>query len=621
MSLISVLSLSCEHASRCLFKDANFSIASGDKVAVVGPNGCGKSSLLDILANPDGSQLASVVKQNGLRVAFCPQKIQFDPDHSIYDHLFQSDSSVTQAYKAYDRALKSYQTFQTTESEQAFNDASQRMDQCDAWVYESRVRALLNELHIDDLNKKMGLLSGGMLKKIALAQFFLEPADCLILDEPTNHLDIPTIEWLEKRLLETSSALIMVTHDRYFLNKVCQKIIEIDQQTVYTYDGNYEAYLAQREQRLARAQKSESRVQSVLRVELAWLKRGPKARSTKQKARKDRIHALMTRDALTPEAVLSFNVADRRMGKKICELKAISKSFDERCVIRPFSYRFNEGDRIGILGPNGSGKTTLVNMIMQELRPDSGEIDVGVNTEFGYFDQHSASFDPYQTVLEFVNEIGSHIKQHDGTYVSGSKLLEQFLFSSEQFNTPIGQLSGGEKRRLHLVSLLLKNPNFLIFDEPTNDLDIQTLSVLEQFLCDFKGSVIVISHDRYFLDRVVNQLFVLKPNTDIAVLAGSYSDYADVVKDIHLLDSERVKNNDKPSISNNQKNRQKQKQIQMLEKKIENLESKKKQILMQQLSDMGFDHPDYKQQCEKSACLDTELDTAMSEWSALVDND
>lgn len=361
------------------------------------------------------------------------------------------------------------------------------MDHLNLWEYEERVSSILRELDIVNLDQKMSELSGGMRKKIALEQTFFDNSELLILDEPTNHLDIATIEWLEGMLKKQQSAIVMVTHDRYFLDKICTKIIEIDQQQVFVYNGNYQTYLEGRAQRYLSQEKQESRIQSVLRVELAWLRRGPKARSTKQKARKERIGGMMTRKVINPDEVLSLEVGQRRIGKKILELKSISKSFGERALIRDFSYAFTKGEKIGILGPNGVGKSTFLNLIMDKLQPDSGEIDVGVNTVFGYFDQHSGAFDLTQSVYEHVSEIGTQFTCSDGSTLSASKLLERFLFPSTMLKTVIGKLSGGERRRLHLVCLLLANPNFLLFDESTNDLDIQTLSVLEDFLLSFSG--------------------------------------------------------------------------------------------------------------------------------------
>ena len=372
-----------------------------------------------------------------------------------------------------------------------------------------------------------------MLKKIELARIFFDDVDLLIMDEPTNHLDIETIDWLETMLKRMDAAVLMVTHDRYFLDKICTRIFEIDQQSLFVYRGSYADFLTQRSARLSAQQREQAAINSVLRVELEWLKRGPKARSTKQKARKDRIQDLMNRKTFSEDQILSLDVSNRRLGNKILELKDVTKSFDGRTVLKPFSYTFKEGEKIGILGPNGAGKTTMLNLIAGRLFPDSGHIDIGVNTVFGYFEQHSHALDPDLSIYAYVKQIGEQITLHDGTQLSASKLLERFLFPSNMLSTPIGKLSGGERRRLHLVCMLLRNPNFLLFDEPTNDLDVLTLSVLEDFLLNFKGCVMVISHDRYFMDRVIDHLFIFKGNGEIQQFWGGYTDYADTVAELN----------------------------------------------------------------------------------------
>ncbi len=500
MSLISVQTLSCSQGAKTLFNDISFTIEANDKIALVGVNGCGKTTLLTQIADVIDEPISEIATQQSLKITKLHQSSDFDPTHSIHDHLF------------------------TTHSDED-------------WEYASRVISILRELHITDLDQKMGTLSGGMIKKIALAQLFFEDTDLLILDEPTNHLDIETIDWLEKMLRRMNCALLMVTHDRYFLDKICNKILEIDQQSLFIYRGNYQSFLEQRDVRYQTLRSEDQTVRSILRVELEWLKRGPKARSTKQKARKDRIDTLVNRKSLTEDTGIELAVSGRRLGKKILELKNISKSFDKRIIIRDFSYSFKESEKIGILGPNGAGKTTLFNIITEHLEPDSGELDTGVNTVFGYFDQHSMDFDLSLTILQHIKSYGTHITMHDGTQLSATKLLERFLFPTTSFNTAIGKLSGGERRRLHLVCLLLTNPNFLLFDEPTNDLDIMTLSVLEDFLINFAGCVIIISHDRYFLDRVADHLLICDGKGNIERFWGTYSDYAQSQKEANATSS------------------------------------------------------------------------------------
>jgi ABC transport system ATP-binding/permease protein len=587
MSLLSVNNLTCTQAIKTLFENATFGIEPGDKIAVIGTNGSGKTTLLSLLAQSTQSACNEIAIKKSLRITYLPQQFIFNPEHTILDHLFRSNTPVAQAIRSYQECLNQFNENPTQETESALTSATSKMDHINAWDYEERVSSILRELNIYEFSQKMKDLSGGMQKKIALAQAFFEETDLLILDEPTNHLDITTIEWLEGMLSRQASAIVMVTHDRYFLNKVCTKILEIDQQRLFVYKGNYQTYLEQREQRYSAQDKHEKSIQSVLRVELAWLSRGPKARSTKQKARKQNIDKLLSRKTYDTEEKLDLNTGYRRLGKKILELKDISKSFDEQRVIDSFSYSFKRGERIGILGPNGAGKTTLLNLIMERIAPDSGCVDAGINTAFGYFDQHSQVFDLNMSIYKHVSQIGSQITCHDGTILSASKLLERFLFPSSTLKTPIGKLSGGERRRLHLVCLLLKNPNFLLFDEPTNDLDIQTLSVLEDFLLSFSGCVIIISHDRYFMDRVVDQLLVFNMQGKISSFSGNYSEYMSELKVAKSIANKKANTpppstgidaNTSPPPEKKRLTYREQEELKQLEKEIDSLENDKKKI-------------------------------------------
>jgi ABC transport system ATP-binding/permease protein len=626
MSLLSVKNMSVSQNIKTLFENATFGVDEKDKVAVIGPNGCGKTTLLTILANHEKSPEYNIVTNQGLSISYLAQTLDFNPDHTIKTHLFQSPSPAAKAMRDYQECLDNYQDAPNTKTEEALTEATDQMNHLDAWEYEARVSSILSELNIKDLDQEMKDLSGGMLKKVALAQVFFEQTDLLILDEPTNHLDLSTIEWLEGMLQRYQSALIMVTHDRYFLDKVCTKVFEIDQQKFFVYRGNYQTYLEQRELRYAEQDKHEQSIQSVLKVELAWLRRGPKARSTKQKARKERIGTMLQRDTYSPEQTLELNVSERRLGKKICELKEISKSFDSRKIIDDFSYTFKKGERIGILGPNGAGKTTLLNLIMSKLSPDTGEVDVGVNTVFGYFDQHSQNFDLEMTIFEHVNQIGSQIKRPDGSTVSVSKLLEQFLFPSQMLKTQIGKLSGGEKRRLYLVCLLLENPNFLLFDEPTNDLDIQTLSVLENFLETFAGCVIVISHDRYFMDRVVDRLFVFNSKAQITPFDGNYTDYSDTLKVIQAMSNST--GNKAPASEKKQDDREKETSVKLnnkeretlkrLEKEIDKLESEKAKL--NDLFSLGTaSSEDYADAGKRLKSITEDLENKLTVWTDLAE--
>lgn len=625
MTLLSVKNLTCKQSHRTLFDHATFSIEEHDKVAIIGTNGSGKTTLLKQVSQLHNSPIPEIVPRNGLRLSMLTQDNQVNPEHTILEHVFQSNTAESEVIRHYTQCLNNYNQNPSSVNEQALSTAMLAMDHANAWVYEQRIQSILTELEINDLSLKMKDLSGGMRKKVALAQVFFSQSDLLILDEPTNHLDIKTIEWLEGMLKKHTSAIMMVTHDRYFLDKVCTKIIEIDQQKIFVYSGNYQTYLEQREQRYLEQEKQESKIQSVLKTELAWLRQGPKARSTKQRARKDRISELLNRQTPMTLEAISLEVDHKRLGKKVLKLIDIEKSFGDKVVVKPFSHTFKQGERIGILGPNGVGKTTLLNLISQRLEPDNGTVDVGVNTQFGYFDQHSQDLDDSQSIYEAISQIGSQITYADGTVLSASKLLERFHFPSSMLKTKIGLLSGGERRRLHLVFLLLKNPNFLLFDEPTNDLDIQTLSVLEDFLLSFKGCLLIVSHDRYFMDRVVEQMLVFNNDSEVSLFVGNYTDYLDAVV---LLESEKSKKKDlslqTKSNQVDQKNgkqklsyREKE-ELKNLEKNIDRLE--KEISVINAFFQNGVGTPEeFEKAGRKLKDFEFQLEQSMQRWEELAD--
>lgn len=608
MSLLSVQKLSCSQGAKPLFDDISFSIDPGDKVALVGINGCGKTTLLNHIVFHAQDRNSSVVTRQGLKMTYLAQLPKFNPEDTILDHLFKSDTPTARVIREYHRCLAN------PDQHAELSDVMAQMDVHYAWEYEARVTDILTELNIHNLTQKMNTLSGGMIKKIGLAQLFFEDTDLLIMDEPTNHLDIDTISWLETTLKRMNTTLLMVTHDRYFLDKICTKILEIDQNTLFVYQGNYQSFLEQKNDRLMRDQKAEQTIQGIMRVELEWLRRGPKARSTKQKARKQRIEEMQGRKGLADDSSIELDVAARRLGKKILELKSVTKVFDGRPVIQRFSYIFKQGEKIGVLGPNGSGKTTLFNLIAERIKADSGEIDTGINTVFGYFDQHSYALNPEITIYQHIQQIGERITLHDGTTISAAQLLERFLFSSNAIKTKIKDLSGGERRRLDLVCMLLTNPNFLLFDEPTNDLDITTLSILEDFLLKFPGCVMVISHDRYFMDRVVDQLLVFETDGRITHFAGTYSDYADahptVQGAISLPAAPVVKTSQPLSTSHRQ-------EIKKLESEIEKLEKEIKTINETPLK-ASASPQDYQIVGKRLKELQYQLDTKLARWETLL---
>jgi len=525
MNILSIDNIGMNMGGKPLFSGLSFGVDSGEKTAFVGINGSGKSTLLRILAGELKPASGEVIVNSAAGISYQPQIPFFSPEETVADHIFRQENPLLNIVRQYEQAAEAISKAHGREEEAALSAATELMDANNAWETEARIRSVLQELGITDLSLPMGSLSGGMIKKISLAQALAGEKDLLILDEPTNHLDIDTILWLQDYLEKTETALLLVTHDRYFLDSVAGRIYELDDQTLYRYDGNYSYYMEKRQERLAAQARQKERTASILRRELEWLKRGPKARTGKDKKRTERIINLMDRDEAEAQSLREFSVNHRRLGKKVLELKNLSKSFDGREVLKPFTYSFKRGERIGLVGPNGSGKTTLLRLIIGELEPDGGWTDQGINTRFGYFDQMSEELDDKQTVVGFLKEYAEVIRKQNGRPKEISRLLEEFNFPRDKWYTTIKRLSGGERRRLQLLKVLLPDPNFLIFDEPTNDLDIQTLSLLEDFLDAFEGCLLIVSHDRYFLDRSVDFLLILDAEGRIQGFPGSYSEY------------------------------------------------------------------------------------------------
>ncbi len=621
MSLLSVEDLSLEIGSKQLFNRISFDHNPGDKIALVGVNGCGKSSLLKLISQIHHQPHPNIRTQKGLTLTYLPQDNIINPNETILDHLFRSTTKTATLIRDYHHCLSELELSKSSALEQTLSELSTQMDLHHAWDYQARVASILTELNIHSLSQTMGTLSGGMVKKVRLAQALIEDTKLLILDEPTNHLDIATIEWLEQVLKRRRQSLLMVTHDRYFLNRLCNRILEIDQQSLYHYQGHYQDYLLQRAERYAAQERADQRLQSILRVELAWLKQGPKARSTKQKARKQRIDSLVQQKPLSKETALELGVSDRRLGKKVLVLKNATKSFGDKMVVNHFSYTFKQQERIGLVGPNGVGKTSLLNLINGRQQPDSGEIDCGVNTVFGTFDQTQVLLDHNKTIYEHVQEIGSQLILHDGTQISAAKLLERFLFPSSALKTPLGLLSGGEIRRLQLVCLLLKNPNFLLFDEPTNDLDITTLSVLEDFLIQFKGCLIVVSHDRYFMDRVVDQLLIFTENGRIHRFSGSYTDYLDTLNDVKRYQSSPKQVAKQAHTSSHIKTKLTNKEryeFQKLETDIEILETEKDRLTVL-VTSQSLSSNEYERIGKQLKTIETKLSKDYARWEQLAE--
>ncbi|MEA5575942.1 ABC-F family ATP-binding cassette domain-containing protein [Anabaena sp. UHCC 0451] len=535
MSIITLQSVSKDFGIKEILKDANFSLDVTDKVGLIGTNGSGKSTLLKMIAGLESIDSGQILTNSGSKIIYLPQQPNVDENRTVLEQIFADSGEHTNLVREYEELSDKLAHYpEDSQLMSRLSNVMQKMDATGAWELETNAKIILTKLGIADFDVKVGTLSGGYRKRIALATALLAEPDVLLMDEPTNHLDALSVEWLQSYLNRFRGALFLITHDRYFLDKVTNRIIEIDRGDIFTYTGNYSYYLEKKALAEESAVSSQRKHQGVLRRELEWLKRGPKARSTKQKARIERAHALRDTEFKQIQGKVDISTVGRRIGKKVIELNNITKAYDDRILINDFSYEFSPEDRIGIIGGNGAGKSTLMNIITGLIQPDSGTVEIGSTIHIAYFDQHSeellTAVNEDQRVIDYIKEEGEFIKITDGTKITASQMLERFLFPGNQQYAPIHKLSGGEKRRLFLLRLLISAPNVLILDEPTNDLDVQTLAVLEDYLEDFSGSVIVVSHDRYFLDRTVDTIFALEEGGNLRQYPGNYSVYLDYKK-------------------------------------------------------------------------------------------
>lgn len=584
MNLLSIDKISKSAGEKELFRDLTFGLNEGEKVAIIGVNGSGKSTFLKIIKGLDEPDKGSVYRNRNLQITSLEQNPSFDPNNTILEHIFKGRSKALTLIKRYEELSEKIETQTNDSLNKELQNLMNEMDKANAWNYENQIKSILNELGIKGLNRKMSELSGGMLKKVELVQTLIDEANLLILDEPTNHLDIDTILWLQEYLTKTEKAVLLVTHDRYFLDLVVDKILEIALPQSTLFEGNYNYYLEKKVEMDEANARKEAKAESFLRVELEWLKRQPKARGTKQKARTDKIINVVNREKFEEQETFTFKVDPKKVGKKILEIHNIAKSFGDKKLIDKFSYTFKHYERLGIVGPNGSGKSTLLNILTQKLNPDTGIVNPGLNTKFGYFDQNSIELKESMRVLEYIQKTaGEYIPLENGERISAGLLLERFQFPSKIQSSPVEKLSGGEKRRLYLVQILMHNPNFLILDEPTNDFDIKTLSILEEFLLEFPGCVLTVSHDRYFMDRVANQLLVFDGKGNISGFTGTYTEF---------LNQSKKEKKDKPDQKSNQiileantskpQNRKlsykEERELKTIESDIDNLEKEKLEI-------------------------------------------
>ena len=519
ISYLQVENLSKRFGEQLLFENISFGIGKNQKVSLIAKNGMGKSTLLQIIAGKDSPESGSVIFRNDITIGYLEQNPALQEENTVFEEVFSSDSPILNLIKAYEKAV-------------AQNDLRQleellpQMDTYNAWDYDNTIKQILSELKINTYEKKIAHLSGGQRKRVGLAKVLISNPDFLILDEPTNHLDIEMTEWLEEYLEKSNVTLLMVTHDRYFLDRVCSHIIEIDEFGLFTYEGNYSYYLEKRAQRIETRNATIDKAKNLFRTEQEWMRRMPQARSHKARYRIDNFYKIKEiASQKTDEKTLELDIKGQRLGKKILELEHISKSFENHTLIQDFSYKFVRGEKIGIVGKNGIGKSTFLNIITQNLAPDSGTIEIGETVAYGYYKQSGIQFQETDRVIDIVKNIAERIDLGNGRVLSGSQFLEYFLFTDKQQYSLVEKLSGGERRRLYLLTVLMRNPNFLILDEPTNDLDIVTLNVLEEYLKSFKGCLLIVSHDRFFMDKVSDRIFAFEGNGIIKDFPGNYTQY------------------------------------------------------------------------------------------------
>lgn len=638
MSIVTLQGIRKDFGIKEILRDASFSIEPDDKIGLIGVNGSGKSTVLKMIAGMESIDGGKRQVNSGATIVYLPQQPDLDDELTVLDQVFNDSSEQMQLVRTYEDLSHQMSQVEGVELENLMAKLagiSAQMETTGAWELETNAKIILSKLGITDFEAKVGDLSGGYRKRIALATALLSEPDLLLMDEPTNHLDAESVEWLQSYLKRYRGALLLITHDRYFLDQVTNRILEIDRGDLYTYSGNYSYYLEKKALAETAAAKSQRKHQGILRRELEWLKRGPKARSTKQQARIDRIHAMQDQTFKEAQGKVDIDTPGRRIGKKVIELSQISKSYSDRTLIQNFSYEFSPEDRIGIIGGNGTGKSTLMNIMTGRVEPDAGQVEIGKTIHIGYFDQHSddlvAAAHQDQRVIDYIKEVGEFVKTADGSQISASQMLERFLFPGSQQYAPIHKLSGGEKRRLFLLRVLMSAPNVLILDEPTNDLDVQTLAVLEEYLEDFNGCVIVVSHDRYFLDRTVDYIFALE-NAQVRRYPGNYSIYLDIKQAESEEELSQPKEKAKPAESVSEKAKGKpqsssrsrrlsnyeRREFASLEDKIPELETKKAELEKTLYSSPPSDFSEVQQLSEELATLEAEIETATERWMELA---
>ena len=619
MNLVSVEGISKAYGEKVLFEPISFGINKDQKIALIAKNGSGKTSILKILAGTDTPDQGAVNCRKDTRISFLPQEPKLDPKLTVEQAILQSGSKILNIIANYDRALEN------PDDQEAYQKAFEAMDQNDAWDFENQYKQILSKLKLDRLDAKVGALSGGQKKRIALCNVLLEQPELLILDEPTNHLDLEMIEWLEDYFKKEKITLFIVTHDRYFLDNVAG-IIELDEGKLYSYKGNYSYYLEKRDARIAQEQVEAHKTKLHFKKELDWMRRQPKARTTKSKSRIEDFKIIKEKAQQRRndhEVQLEINM--ERLGSKMIEMHKVSKSFEDKVILDAYDYTFQRNDRIGIIGKNGTGKSTFLNLITEGIAPDTGKIMLGETVKFGYYTQKGIEVKEGQKVIEVIREFGDFIPLKKGQKISAQQLLERFLFDRKKQYDFVEKLSGGERKRLYLCTVLIQNPNFLILDEPTNDLDILTLNVLESFLLDFPGCLIVVSHDRYFMDKIVDHLFVFQGKGRIDDFPGNYSDYRayeeSAVQEMYNASSDQKKQNNDWKAYNKSENGlsfNEQKEYNKLEKEIKNLE-KSRDSLQNRFSTATLNPEEIKTLSIELSEISEQIDVKTERWFVLSD--
>ena len=617
MNILSVEDISKSYGEKVLFKSISFGINKGQKIALIAKNGTGKTSILDIIVGKDKPDDGKVIFRKRIQTAYLPQEPNLDPKLTIEETILKADNPTLKIIANYDKSLEN------PNDQEAYQKAFEAMDQSQAWDYEKQYKKILFKLKLNDLDAKVGSLSGGQIKRLALCNALLKEPELLILDEPTNHIDLEMIEWLEDYFSKEKITLLMVTHDRYFLERVCNEIIELDNGILYTYKGNYSYYLEKREARIAQENVEAHKNKLHFKKELEWMRRQPKARTTKSKSRIEDFKIIKEKASQRRnEHQVQLEINMERLGSKMIEMHKVQKSFGEKIILSHFNYTFQRNERIGIIGKNGSGKSTFLNLLTSNDTVDAGKIIWGETLKFGYYTQKGIKVKEEQKVIDVIKEYGDYIPLKKGRKISAQQLLERFLFDRKKQYDFVNKLSGGEKKRLYLCTVLIKNPNFLILDEPTNDLDIITLNILESFLLDFPGCLIVVSHDRYFMDKIVDHLFVFKGDGVVNDFPGNYSDF-------RAYEDSRVKEN-KESLKNNNKENEiqkdtkekvgfsykEQKEFKKLELDIKKIEIQKKEIQNNFIKD-NISAKEIEDLSIELGLLENELESKTQRWFEL----